>query len=439
MAREKTILVTHREPFHQVERDGVMTTERSIGGLISALEPAMKDQHGVWISGGKVTPTQLPYRWIPVSYPSELYESFYHGFSNGVLWPLFHSMLGNKVQFHRSDWDAYVAVNQDFAKTTLTEAAANDFVFVHDYQLCLVPAMVRAQNKKAPRIGYFLHIPFPCYDLFRTLPWAKQILEGILGADIIGFQTKNDAEHFSQCVRKMLGKKPAHVIVAPIGIDAELIYRAIDQSSVQEKSQVIHHEVGSKKLIIGVDRLDYTKGIYKRLSAFETFLQRYPEHVEQVAMIQVAVPSRGEIERYQHLREEIERLVGHINGLYARPGWTPITYMCRSLQFEELVALYLAGDIAMITPFRDGMNLVAKEYVAAHRKRPGILILSELAGAAEQLHEALMVNPYDVDGIATTLKAALDMPEREQLQRMRILNKVVAKRDVHHWLKQFRL
>lgn len=454
----RLVLVTNREPFHFIERDATLSIERTTGGLVAALEPAMQKSRGVWISargaGEKVNapanhPT--PYQWEPVDYEERHHEGYYFGFSNRVLWPIFHSMIGNRMRFLRNEWQDYQKVNRAFTEAAFKQCRAGDLIWVHDYQLCLVPASLRELAlPKNTRLGFFLHIPFPCYDLFRTLPWGQELLRGMLGADLIGFHIDEYCQHFFDCVEAILklpcdrkrgiiklDGREVKVKALPIGIDVKSVQALAQDPSVVQKSLELREQIGTDKIIVGVDRLDYTKGIYKRLLAFETLLKSRPSYRGKVSLVQVAVPSRAEITQYKELREDIEGLVGHINGIYAKPSWTPITYLCRSLPFNELVAFYLAGDIGLVTPFRDGMNLVAKEFVAAHTQRPATLILSELAGAAEELDQALLVNPYDVDGIADALDRALSMPLDEQKRRMKILNTNLAQNDVFHWVQTF--
>jgi trehalose 6-phosphate synthase/phosphatase len=454
----RLILVTNREPFQFIERDGTCSLERTTGGLVAALEPAMQKNKGIWISGkgagtGRegLEQSQTPYQWVSVDYPQKFHDGYYLGFSNRVLWPIFHSMIGNQMRFLRNEWHDYQKVNLEFAQKAQSQSQKGDLIWVHDYQLCLVPGLLREQGlPSGARVGFFLHIPFPAYDLFRTLPWGAQILRGLLGANLVGFHIDEYCQHFFDCVEATLGLecdrdngivhfegRQVHVKAIPIGIDAGAVYQLIDGESTKKRAQLLREQLETEQLIVGVDRLDYTKGIYKRLRAFETLLEQHPGYRGKVSMIQVAVPTRTEIAQYKELRDEIEGLVGHINGIYARPGWTPITYMCRSLPFDELVALYLAGNIGLVTPLRDGMNLVAKEFVAAHKNSPGVLILSELAGAAHELSDALLVNPYDVDGIADAIDKALRMPPEEQTRRMNLLNAQVSEHDVHAWVNAF--
>lgn len=459
---KKLIIVTNREPFQITQRQGHSVVEKTTGGVISALVPAMQTYNGVWISsftqGSKKLSElknqkflrQLPYDWTAVRIPKDEYYSFYYEFSNRIIWPLYHSMPSHIMHYKKDQWSSYKQANKLFAEHIAEHCDKQDFVWIHDYQLSLVPEILRNKSAKASRIGYFLHIPFPSYYLFRTLPWARDILKGMLGANIIGFHVDAYCRHFFDCVEELLNircdrmrgnimykGRQIHVRAIPIGIDAQSIYRIVETDRLQVQAEKLRKDVGVRSLIIGIDRLDYTKGIPTRLEAFEKFLLENPHRHGEVAMIQVVIPSRTLIDEYQTLRDEIEKSVGQINSIFGRPGWTPVTYLCRSLSFAELVKLYYAADLALITPLRDGMNMIAKEFVAAHVKRPGVLILSELAGAALELTEALLVNPYDVEGIAKLIEVALQMPIQEQKQRFAMLNTKIAQYDVHDWVHTF--
>lgn len=456
---ERLILVTNREPFHCITRDNKSIIEKTTGGLVTALEPAIKRaKEAIWISGtnndlecSNISSNILDFQWLPVQYNPDLHDGFYYGFANRVLWPLFHSMIGNQMRFKTDDWNCYKKVNKEFAKKIQLNNQPNDFIWIHDYQLILVPEMVR-KNKlaKSSAMGFFLHIPFPSYDLFRILPWRKEVLKGLLGANLIGFQIEAYCQHFFDAVENILHLKCDRkkgiityqnriikVKAIPIGIDTKAVYQTISNVNVKTRSTKLRSEINTKNLIVGVDRLDYTKGIIKRLYALETFWRKYPKQRGQTSMIQLAVPTRTSIEQYQELREEIERIVGHINGLYAKPGWTPITYMCRSLPEDELFAMYHAANIGLVTPLRDGMNLVAKEFIAAHNNESGVLILSELTGSAQELKAALLVNPYDTEAIADAINLATNMPIKKQRQIMKKLNFIIEKQDVYKWVDHF--
>lgn len=454
--KHRLVVVTNREPFQFVSMDGESPKwERAPGGLVSALEPALSKLGGVWISSAPQQPhvahDGCPFDWRSIRHDPQAYADFYSGFSNGVLWPLLHSLIHSSLKFEREEWDAYQQINANFADECRRIMKQDDLIWVHDYQLSLVPQLLRQQQMtKGARIGYFLHVPFPGYDVFRALPWARELLLGLLGADVIAFHIPEYVSHFFDAAELLLGLKcdrEANLIVhegrairvraMPIGIDAEGITKIGSLHSVQRKVKELQTQAQHSNIIIGIDRLDYTKGLLRKLQAVELFFERYPHRRGQVSLIQLAVPTRTDIGEYQKLREDIEQAVGHINGLYAKPGWTPVTYMCRSLPFHDLVALYQSAQIALVTPLRDGMNLVAKEYVAARKGKGGALILSELAGAAKEMREAILVNPYDVDAIADSIEFALNMKASEQHRRMTALSTQVFRHDVHTWIQNF--
>jgi trehalose 6-phosphate synthase/phosphatase len=456
----RLIVMTNREPFTVVDRDGHPVVERAVGGLIAALEPAMRSTRGVWISSDEQNASANPeiqaqlesmeYSWRPVQIPAAMYERYYLGLSNKALWPLYHTRPGAAV-YLRPEWDDYRRVNDKFAEVAHSILQKDDIVWIHDYQLSLVPNELRRRGLPAGlRIGFLLHVPFASYELFRTLPWAREILEGMLGASLIVFHVVEYCEHFFDCVEQLLNVRCdrlrgrlwwqdrwVYVRAVPIGIDTAHIYAQLEQEGTRRRAEEIKAQVATDHLILGVDRLDYTKGIKERLQAFETFLGRYERWRNRVAMVQIAVPSRARIEEYQQLRLEIEQQTGHVNGVFGNPKWTPLTLMVRSIPFDELIAYYLAADVAMVTPLRDGMNLVAKEYVASHRDRPGVLILSEFAGAAQQLTEAELVNPYDVDGMAEALHRSLERLPNLPRRPMRSMNAKVAKFDIQYWMDTF--
>lgn len=450
----RLVLVSNREPFQWVQ-DGLPGWEKTTGGLVAALEPAIRKYGGVWVSGAQAVPEgsrpNLPFQWVPIRYDSDWHQGYYAQFSNRVIWPIFHTMLSPDIYFNAADWNSYTKVNQLFAQHVSDLSHEGDFVWIHDYQLSLLPEMLRALGvAQKSRIGFFLHIPFPCFDLLRVIPWARELLLGMLGADIIGFQNDAYTAHFVDCAERILGARydaaagvvrlghrTVKIRTLPISIDAEQIKTKVSTRSMERATKSLLSDTKGPILVLGVDRLDYTKGLRKRLRALETFFERYPHRRGEVSMIQVAVPSRSDIDHYMNLRDELERQVGHINGLYGTPRWTPVTYMARSLAYDELLALYHAAHIALVTPLRDGMNLVAKEYVAAHPEGGGILVLSELAGAAWELEDAILVNPYDSDGIADALEEALLMPPAQAQKRMRNLNRQVSNNTVYDWIERY--
>ena len=370
---------------------------------------------------------------------------YYHGFSNRTLWPLFHS-LPERARFDQRDWETYERVNARFAEASterLDPTQPDDnLVWVHDYQLMRTPTRIRALRPEA-RIAFFLHIPFPPPDLFRLLPWDRELLLGVLGADLVGFHVAGYARNFLECVDRLLGARVDHeralvelgsrtirVGAFPLGIDFAQYQRLAEEAAPASRAS-------RERIILGVDRLDYTKGIPNRLRAFERLLELHPEYREQVVLLQIAVPSRSQVAEYQALKREIDEIVGHVNGRFATATWSPIRYLYRSFSPEHLAALYRDADVANITPLRDGMNLIAKEFVAAQVADPGVLVLSQLAGAAERMPEAILVNPHDLDGSAAALHRALSMDEVERRSRMLALRRRERRFDLDAWGDHF--
>ncbi len=457
----RLVVLTCRDP-----NPGKAANEGNSGGLVAALAPVMERRSGIWISGRPGIQTEDPgapgggaasngharpaYQSVAVRYPANLQEGFYTRLSNGTLWPLYHSMLHQAGACCSSDWRDYRRVNQYFAAVAAEQCAPGSFVWVHDYQLSLVPRLLREIAPGSFDIGFFLHTPFPSYDVFRTLPWAKDILEGMLAADLIGFHTEHYGRNFCESASRMLGAewdptrsvlhldgRTIRVRAIPVGIDTQLVHRLQQDPQVRQRAARLKQQMGGEQLLLGVDRLDYTKGIDRRLEAMDLLLSRHPELRGRVVFAQIAVPSRVEIDSYRQLRVRMEQLAGSVNGRWAQPHWNPVKLFCRSFPLKELVAWYLAADVAVVTPYRDGMNLVAKEYCAAHRDRPGVLVLSELAGAAEELDDALLVNPYDLEGMAETMHRALSVSDGEASARMRRMNHRILRGDAHSWVKSF--
>lgn len=424
----------------------------SPGGLVSALVPILKERQGTWVGWPGIPdrhdePFEMEgIRQVPVDLSTEEVAAYYEGFCNGTVWPLYHDAI-RPVEMHRHWWRPYVAVNRKFADALLGTTKPDEAVWIQDYQLQLVPQMVRERTPDR-RIGFFLHIPFPPLEIFGRLPWRREVITGLLGADIIGFHTRQSALNFARAARQYGGASgPAEALATggrtvtaesvPISIDTAEFQRLAMSPEIVAASMRLRSELGSPEtLMLGVDRLDYTKGIDLRLRAFETLLDTREDLRGRVMFVQVAVPSREGVEEYQIIRERIEQLVGHINGAYGRPDWTPVHYLHRSLPREELVAYYRAADVMLITPLRDGMNLVAKEYIATRTDGTGVLVLSEFAGAAEQLDRALLANPYDVDGLASIIETAVEMPPERQRERMRALRRIVTRWDVYVWADQ---
>jgi trehalose 6-phosphate synthase len=448
-------VVANRLPVDRVVRsDGSTEWRRSPGGLVSALVPVMQENQGAWIGWpGSAGDDLEPFEddgisLVPVAMSPQEYEEFYEGFSNATLWPLYHDVVA-KPEFHREWWDAYVTVNQRFAQAAADAAAKGATVWVQDYQLQLVPAMLR-QLRPDLRIGFFLHIPFPPAELFSQLPWRRQILEGLLGADLVGFQLAGAAQNFIRLVRQRVGHKThrdtvylpdGNTVTAkafPISIDARAFEELAQSASVQARAKQIRDDLGNpQKIFLGVDRLDYTKGIYARLRAFSELIAEGQLDVEDAVFVQVATPSRERVQQYRILRDDIDRLVGRINGDLGKIGRPVIHYLHSSYPAEEMAAFFRAADIMVVTPLRDGMNLVAKEYVACRYDEHGALVLSEFAGAAEELRQAWMVNPYDINGMKAALLQAYRAEPRELTRRMRAMRRTVMQHDVAAWARSF--
>ena len=449
------VVVANRLPVDRVvEEDGSFSWRRSPGGLVTAVEPVMQRKHGAWVGwdGGPDGPDepfdQDDMRLVPVPLTAREIEKFYEGFSNATLWPLYHDVVA-KPEYHREWWEAYVAVNRRFAERAAALAAEGAMVWVHDYQLQLVPSMLREQRPDL-RIGFFLHIPFPPTELFVQLPWRRQLLQGLLGADLVGFQRPGGAQNFVRLVRQRVGHKTHRELVYlddgrtveaaafPISIDYQGLAELSRSDSVSERCKEIREQLGNPRLVLlGVDRLDYTKGIYDRLQAFGELLADEVMSVEDAVFVQVATPSRERVDEYRRLRDEIDRLVGRINGDYGRIGRPAISYLHSSYPRDEMAALFKAADIMVVTPLRDGMNLVAKEYVACRDTEDGALVLSEFAGAADELRQAFLVNPYDIDGMKQTIVDAVHAQPRDLGRRMRAMRKTVRDHDVVDWAESF--
>jgi len=432
---------------------------RSPGGLVTALAPMMTKTDGAWVGWhGAPDETVKPFSHggidlIPVQLSTEDIELFYEGFSNATLWPLYHDVIA-PPEFHRTWWDSYRKVNRRFADAVIRHAAEGATVWVQDYQLQLVPKLLR-EARPDLKIGFFNHIPFPPPEIFAQLPWRRAIIDGLLGADLVGFQRSSDAGNFMRSARRFLGAsvkqqqvhvrgsdgETTHIARAqafPISIDVKQISELAKKPEVIERAQQIRRDLGNPKtILLGVDRLDYTKGIRHRLKAYEELLQDAKVTVEDATLIQVASPSRERVEQYRLLREEVEGTVGHINGTFDTMESTAVRYLHHSYPIEEMVSLYLAADVMLVTALRDGMNLVAKEYVTARTNNDGALVLSEFAGAADQLKQALLMNPHDIDGLKDTIMRAVNMQPAEASRRMRAMRKQILDHDVDLWSSDF--
>lgn len=462
---KKLVIVSNRLPV-VIERgeEGTRVVAGS-GGLVTAMAPVMERAGGCWIGwpGPEGQPGDVAglvaefashhaFDLNPVSLTAEEIHKYYTGFSNQTLWPLFHMHLGH-CRFEREDWLAYQDANQRFAEAAAERAAEDSVIWVHDYHLLLVGERLRRLGVKRP-LAFFLHIPFPSADLFRRLPWKHSIIRAMMEYDLIGFQTLRDRRNFVDCVREYAGDVKvetgrrqsliAHggrVVRAghfPISIDFDDFDRAARSPEVRAEAERFRAEFPCQCVMMGLDRLDYTKGITERLLAFERALLKYPELQGNICLIQFLIPSRVEVPDYAAQKRQLDELVGRINGNFSRIGWTPLHYRFRSLSRTELVARYLASEIALVTPLGDGMNLVCKEYCASQTGLRGALILSEFAGAADRLERgALMVNPYDCEGVADAIHRAFRMGPEERERRMTHLRSEVKRNDVHGWARWF--
>ena len=453
------VVVANRLPVDvTVGDDGEPSWTRSPGGLVTALAPVMSSAGGAWVGWGgspglELDPFDVDGTWlVPVTLSPDDVERYYEGFSNDSLWPLYHDVIAPPT-FHRQWWDAYQRVNRRFAHAAAEQAARGATVWVHDYQLQLVPAYLR-ELRPDLRIGYFHHIPFPPLEIFAQLPWRRQVVEGLLGADLVGFQRAGDAANFVRVVRRLTdlttrgqtivvgedGPAPRHVRAAafPISIDSHAFDQLARTPEVQARAKEIRRELGDPEhLLLGVDRLDYTKGIRHRIKAYGELLEDGRLSPVDTVLVQVASPSRENVGAYQQLRDEVELLVGRINGDHGQVGHTPVQYLHQSFPMEEMAALYLAADVMLVTALRDGMNLVAKEYVAARSDERGALVLSEFTGAADELVGAVLVNPHDIAGMKDAITYAVHLDPRESRKRMRRLRRRVLTHDVAAWSAQF--
>ncbi|MCV7199881.1 alpha,alpha-trehalose-phosphate synthase (UDP-forming) [Mycobacterium angelicum] len=457
------VVVANRLPVDQ-ERlpDGTTTWKRSPGGLVTALEPLLRKRRGAWVGWpGVVDADEDPIdqdelRLQPVQLSADDVAEYYEGFSNAALWPLYHDVIVKPI-YHREWWDRYVDVNRRFAEATSRAAAQGGTVWVQDYQLQLVPKMLREMRPDLT-IGFFLHIPFPPVELFMQMPWRTEIIEGLLGADLVGFHLTGGAQNFLFLARQLLGVNTSRASVGvrsrfgevelatrtvrvgafPISIDSGALDQAARDRDVRRRAREIRAELGNpRKILLGVDRLDYTKGIDVRLKAFNELLAEGRAKRDDTVLIQLATPSRERVESYQLLRNDIERQVGHINGEYAEVGHPVVHYLHRPVPRNELIAFFVASDVMLVTPLRDGMNLVAKEYVACRSDLGGALVLSEFTGAAAELRQAYLVNPHDTEGVKDAIEAALTQTPEEGRRRMRAMRRQVLAHDVDRWARSF--
>lgn len=467
----RLLIVSNRLPITVLD-EGELKFQESVGGLVSGLK-AYLDFRGS--QPGSQPNTSLDYTWVgwpgatikeqnkekvrskiyselrtyPVFLSEAAMDKFYYGFCNRTIWPLFHYFTSNVV-YGEENWDYYKKVNEIFCDAVLQILRPDDVVWIHDYHLMLLPKLIRERAPTVP-IGFFLHIPFPSFEVFRLLPsrWRTDLLEGLLGADLIGFHTHDYTQYFLRCVLRILGYEnnmgqivqEDHRLVRadtfPMGIDFQKFHDAAVSGQVLAERDELKGMLDGHKVILSIDRLDYTKGIISRLQGYERFLEENPSWCEKVALVMIVVPSRTMVEHYQQMKRQIDELVGRINGKFGSIEWTPILYHYKFIEFNKLIALYNVSDVALVTPLRDGMNLIAKEYLATKTDGKGVLILSEMAGASKEVREALIINPNDVGEIAAALKDAIEMPEDEQIRRNRIMQSRLRRHDVIQWADSF--
>jgi trehalose 6-phosphate synthase len=464
-AADRLLIISNRAPYSLRRRGRTNELVRSIGGLASTLDDTMRRHGGVWLawSGNAarsarngqrrklVRSLRTPdggYRLRLLSLTDEQVTRYYHGFSNRSLWPLCHYFT-TRAEFEHDEWRSYETVNRLFARTAAHSVPKNGITWVNDFHLALVPRMLRSLRPGA-KIVTFWHIPFPAPAVLRILPWAREIVAGLLGSDLIGFHTSEDAAHFLESARIIVG---ANVSLAraearyhghgtrassfPIGIEAGAFDKLGSDPAVMREVVALRATIGTERLILGVDRLDYTKGILQRLSAYERFLAEHPGWHGRVTFLQIQVPSRESVPEYRQLREQIDRSVGRITGRFSTESWVPVRYLCHGFSRRDLAAFYRAADVMLVTPLRDGMNLVAQEYVATRSDEDGVLVLSRFAGAADRLREAILVNPYDQSAMEAAIDVALAMPAAERRPAMVAMRRRVMNEDVNWWLGWF--
>ena len=432
----------------------------SMGGLATGLSSLYQQENSLWVGWTGVPSESLSaemnevisdrlrqeHKSVAVALSENEVEEFYFGFCNNIIWPLFH-YFPTYADYNEELWQAYRRVNEKYFDKVLEVAEEDDFIWVHDYQLMLLPQMLK-RALPAARIGFFLHIPFPSYEVFRLLPWREQILDGILGSDLVGFHTYDYARHFLSSVRRILsaehqmanvkyGNRMIKVDAFPMGIDYQKYASAREQPAVQQEIENIRRELAGQKIILSVDRLDYSKGIPTRIRAYRLFLQQNPDYHGKVTMVLIVAPSRTAVPHYQELKREIDELVSITNGTLGRIGWAPISYFYRPFPFDQLTAAYTQADVLLVTPLRDGMNLIAKEYIAARKDYHGVIVLSETAGAARELGEAITINPNNEPQIAAAIREALEMPVEEQQQKNRLMHERLELYDIHYWAGDF--
>jgi len=452
----KTIIVSNRLPVKIVEQNGEYLLSPSEGGLATGLGSVYKKGDNIWIGWPgidvpeerqqEVTEKLAELNLIPVFLTPEEINLYYEGFSNEVLWPVFHYMV-TYANFEQTYWDFYQTVNHKFSEVVIEHLNEGDTVWVHDYQLLLLPALIR-QAQAHVIIGFFQHIPFPSYEIFRLIPWRAELVDGMFGADLLGFHTFDDVRHFLSAASRLSGAKVSDNVITtkdrqivvesfPMGIDADKFGQLLADPEVTAHISSLKETMEDRKVILTIDRLDYSKGILQRLQAYELLLKEHPEYVDKLSLYMIVVPSRDTVPQYKELRDQIDQLVGNINASYRTLNWLPVHYFYRSFPIEFLSALYATADVCLVTPMRDGMNLVSKEYVASREDNTGVLILSEMAGASKELNDALIVNPNNIGEVMRAIVQAINMSDEEQKTRMSVMKGIVKKFDIHLWVKNF--
>jgi len=459
-------VVTNREPYSHNKKENKIITKKSSGGVVSALDPLMIENGGTWIAWGSgnadfqvcntdskvLVPDNKPSYFIKrITLSDDEVENYYRGYSNRVLWPLFHLFV-EKMHMNDKYWKSYVDVNKKFSKAIIEEISQNkhkdNYIWIHDYHLSLVPKFIKNRINDA-KIAYFWHIPWPPWEIFGILPQREQILEGLLSSDLLGFHTTSYVDNFIKSALKNTKNKvdvknstvispdnQTSVKSFPLGIKHQEYTKPLNSNEVKKEINDLEGMYKNKKMILGIDRLDYTKGILDRIKSYEQFLKNNPEYKEKVVLVQIATPSRYQIKEYLNMKKEIDEAVGKINGEYGTETWTPVTYFFRRIPQSMLLAYYHTADVGLLTPIRDGMNLIAKEFTTTNEK-DGVLILSEFAGAAEQLKEAISVNPFDINSVAGAIKTAVDMPKKERKKRIKAMKRVIKDYDAEWWQKSF--
>ncbi len=452
------MIVSNRLPISVTKKKDKLTYSKASGGLATAMSSLDQDDM-VWVGwcgypSDDLTPKDkqairdefAKYASVPVFLTRAQIALFYEGYANDTLWPLFH-YFQSASRYTDEYWSAYEEVNELYAAAARQVSQASAHIWVHDYQLMLLPELLRTAMPRSI-IGFFLHIPFPSFEIYRLLPERTRLLQGIMGADVVGFHIYDYTRHFMSSCRRLLGVNPnessieyqgrvVHIGTYPIGVDYQKFVRTVATSAVKKIKRTLKHRYAKQRIILSVDRLDYSKGIPQRLEGYRLFLQHHPKYRGKVVLQMIAVPSRTEVESYKELRDKIEQTVSRINGMYGTADWVPISYQFQNRPFDEIVASYAAADVMLVTPIRDGMNLVAKEYVAAKQKQPGVLILSELAGAIDELTDAIAINPNNPHDIANSIEQALAMPVKEQTRRLKSMQKRIGEYDVQTWARSF--